>query len=85
LNFIEKAQNVRDRFIAGAIPVDEVVLHIEPILVQAASDAHGQAEVTRIVNALERRIYTENEPRRSGLIVDLLGAAVAFAGAQQGQ
>jgi hypothetical protein len=85
MNPIEKAQNVRDRFITGEIPVEEVVLQIEPILGQAASDSVGQAEVKRIVNGIERTIYTENEPRRSGLIVDLLSAAVAFVSAQQGR
>jgi hypothetical protein len=74
-----KAERIRGRFNAGTIPLDELLLHLEPILDQSAPDPGGQGEVRRIINAVEMMmIYSENEPRRSSLIVELLDAAVEF-------
>jgi hypothetical protein len=78
MDVIHTAETIRDRFMAGRIPVEEVLLNIEPILVESASDPAGQAEVRKIVNQIERIAFTENEPRRCHLIAVQLTAAIAF-------
>jgi hypothetical protein len=75
---IEKAEAVRKRFVEGTLPVGELVLHIEPILEESASDGPGHIEARRIVNAIERTIFAENEPKRSMGLSELLAEVVEF-------
>jgi hypothetical protein len=84
MNHVEKAKAVQEQYMEGRIPVEELLLHIEPILAEFASDSSGQAEVRRIVNAIERITFKENEPHRSSKIVEQLDAAVAFLGHRLG-
>jgi hypothetical protein len=77
MELVERAQQVRDRFQAGGISINDLILHIEPVLVQASLPA-AEAEARKIVNELERTIYTEVEPSRTTLILDLLDQALEF-------
>ena len=71
---IEEIENVRDRFAAGEIHVDELLLHVEPLLGESPLPTRD-AKVA--VDAIERLIHTTDEPQRTALIVDVLDAAIS--------
>jgi hypothetical protein len=55
MTLAELAEKIRSDLVAGKIPVDELLLHIDPVLHQSAQAVSSQAEVKRLVNAIERR------------------------------
>lgn len=77
MELLDRAQRVRDRFQAGGIPIDELILHIEPLLLQA-SPPTAEVGVRKIVNDIERAIHTQVEPHRNAVLLDLLNQAVEF-------
>jgi hypothetical protein len=83
MSAIKRVEGILKSFVDREIPLDELLLHLEPILVESAPDRRGQDEVRKIVNAIERTIYTENEPTRSDEITALLRNAVEFIRARQ--
>jgi hypothetical protein len=83
MNAAVKLDKILDSFIAGKIPAEELLLYVEPILFESARDLPGEDEVRKTVNAIERAIYTENEPTRSTEIAALVRSAVAFIRTQQ--
>jgi hypothetical protein len=76
---LDRIKAIQARFIAGSIPVGELLLHLEPALNLAASDKSRDAKVRKIVNRIEVVINTENEPRRSRLVLEQIEEALAFA------
>lgn len=74
----EKVERVRLRFSGGEIPAEELLLHAEPLLSASAVGASDEASVRRLVNAIERTVFTEVEPKRTRELTKLLDEAVSF-------
>ena len=78
-----KMLGVRERFLAGAIPVEELLLHVEPLLRELVRTKEQEEEAKKLVNAIEIAIFTQPEPARSAVIGDLLSTAVRVVRAQE--
>ena len=72
----EKIANIKARFVNGALPLDELLLHFEPVLRDAMLDDEKAAN--KLVNAIERAMFTLNEPQRANAIVECLDLAIAL-------
>jgi hypothetical protein len=83
MSYVAQAEAIREGFVGGTIPVCDLLLHLEPLLLQVASDPETSGEARTIVNAIERTIFTEPEPGRSRLLGDHLDAVIAFVRASQ--
>ena len=73
-----RTEAIRADFVAGKISGDNLLLHLEPVLSQAANDPGTQHEARTLVNRIERALFTEAEQRKSSAVVHLLDACVAF-------
>jgi hypothetical protein len=76
-------ERVKEEFAARAIPIEELLLSVEPVLTAAVADERSAAEAQRIVNGIERVTFTENEPERTRSILALLDEAIALLIAQR--
>jgi hypothetical protein len=79
----ETAESVRLRFSSGEIAAEELLLHVEPLLSEFAVDPSDEAPVRRLVNAIERTVFTEEDPQRLRELARLLDEAVSFARARE--
>lgn len=78
MTLTQQADRIRTDFVAGKIPAEELLLHLEPVLNQAASDAHRQQDARVLVNRIERALYTEAKESLSHELLQLVGECVAF-------
>ena len=76
----QEIEAIRNRFVAGQIPIDELRLHVEPVLGQRVVDKASERQVQELVNAIERVIHTEPEPQRTELIANILASAMELVG-----
>lgn len=51
----DEMANIKARFVNGALPLDELLLHFEPVLRGAMPDDEKAAN--RLVNAIERAMF----------------------------
>jgi hypothetical protein len=75
---LDEAERIREQFIEGKIPAEDLLLHLEPVLSGLASDSQAQADVRRMVNGIEKLIFTQADPQRHSLIAEQLAAATAW-------
>lgn len=79
----EKVERVRLRFSGGEISAEELLLHAEPLLSASAEGPADETSVRRLVNAIERTVFTEVEPKRTWELTKLLDEAVSFVRARE--
>lgn len=70
----QEIASIKQRFVDGMLPIDELLLHVEPILREAMSGRERAAN--EVVNAIERAIFTLDEPRRTAVIAECLDSAI---------
>ncbi len=75
---LKKMQCIKTDFIQGPLAIDELFLHVEPLLRQLISTAEDEAEVKTIINGIERVIYTQIEPQKTNMILELLDQGIVF-------
>jgi hypothetical protein len=76
----QEIEIIRSKFVAGEIPIDELQLHVEPILRERAVDKASDRHMREVMNAIELAIYTEPEPQRTARIARILTSAIALLG-----
>jgi hypothetical protein len=74
----KKLEQSKCEFSKGLIPLERLLLYIEPLLMQVVHDAEDKLEVKKIVNGIERAIYTQIEPQRSKIIEGLIDQSISF-------
>lgn len=75
---LKKMKQVKTEFTNGSISLEELLLHIEPLLMQAINKTEDEAEVKKIINGIEKVIYTQIEPERSTAIIELIEQGISF-------
>lgn len=83
MGYLETARSIREGFRDGRIPLDELLLHVEPILYEVALARADQDGARKIVDDIEEAMFTLPEPIRTARIDELLAVAVSFALAGQ--
>jgi len=74
-----KIEEIKIKFADGLIQQDEILLHVEPLLMQVVREKKDETKVRKIVNDIERAIYTQVEPEKSALILRLIDDGKLFA------
>ena len=72
----EEMVNIKARFVNGSLSLDELLQHLEPVLRSAMPDDEKAAN--KLVNAIERAMFTLNEPQCTNTIVECLDLAIAL-------
>jgi hypothetical protein len=80
----DELQAVKQGLLGGTIALDELLLHVEPLLMQSLTDSAQRTEAKRIVNGIEKVLFSENEPERTRLLGALLDRAIQLASIQNG-
>ena len=76
----QKLEAVRAGFARGDIPLAELLLHVEPLLLASAFTPAERASARSTVNDIERTIQTEREPRLTQRVLAMLEEAGARLG-----
>jgi hypothetical protein len=76
----QEIEAIRSKFVAGEIPIDELRLHVEPILNERIVDRASDRQMREVMNAIELAIYTKPEPQRTELIANILTSAMELLG-----
>lgn len=72
----EEMAKIKAGFVSGALSLDELLLYVGPMLRDAIPDDENAAN--RLVNTIERAMFTLNEPQRTKTIVACLDLAIAL-------
>lgn len=76
MSIAEKIEKVKIEWSKGTIKHEDLLLHIEPLLMQAAECSEDEKTVMKIVNSIEKIIFTQVEPCRSSKILELIDEGV---------
>lgn len=68
----DELKNITERYINGDIGENELLSYVEPLLRKSSREQSWEKQVTRIVNDIERYLFTLNEPDRTRSITRTL-------------
>lgn len=83
MSISDKIEEIKIKFADGLIQQDEILLHVEPLLMQVVREKKDETEVRKIVNDIERAIYTKVEPEKSAFILRLIDDGKLFADSRE--
>jgi hypothetical protein len=78
MSILKRIKQVKTEFTKGSVSLEELLLHLEPLLMQVVNNAKDEAEVKKIVNGIERAIYTQIEPQKTVIILELIDQGISF-------
>ena len=78
MNLIEKFGLLEERFLSGAVSVEELRLGLEPLLRQVSKGNVDERVTVKVMNDLELVLFTLPAEEQSVAVAKLLGDARAF-------
>ena len=78
MSILDQLKKAKEDFNNGLIPFEELLLYVEPLLMQVISGDDDEKQVKKIVNDIERVIFTQIEPLKSEMINVLIERGISF-------
>ncbi len=78
MSILKKIEKVKIKYADGSIQQDEILLYIEPLLIQIVKERKDEIKVKEMINNIERAIYTQIEPQKSAVILKIIDESILF-------